>query len=71
MKQLKKALEEYDSYKAGMDQGLREGSQNMLRELVAKKIIQGIPIEEIADMLEISIPKVCLFIEEIYSVGDE
>lgn len=61
----------FDSYQAGREQGLCEGAQNMLRELVAKKIIQGIPIEEIAEMLEISIQKVCLFIEEIYSVGEE
>ena len=71
MKQLKNALTEYESYKAGKEQGLHEGAQNMLRELVAKKMIQGFPIEEIADMLEISISKVCMLIEEIYDVSVE
>ncbi len=64
-------LEKSAVYQEGIEKGRREGAENMLRELVAKKIVQGVMIEEIADILEISIPKVCALIEEIYEIQEE
>ena len=64
-------MEKYAIYQDGIEEGKREGARNMLRELVAKKLVQGIFIEEISEILEISISKVCALVEEIYEVEEE
>ena len=64
-------MEQNESYMKGLAQGRVEGAQNMLRELVGTKLIQGFPIEEISEMFEISIPQACVLIEEIYEIRYE
>lgn len=64
-------MEKYAIYQDGIEEGKREGARNMLRELVAKKLVQGVFIEEISEILEISISKVCALVEEIYEIEEE
>ena len=64
-------MEKYAIYQDGIEAGKREGARNMMRELVAKKLVQGVFIEEISEILEISISKVCALVEEIYEIEEE
>jgi len=64
-------IEKIEIYQDGIEKGRREGARNMMRELVAKKLVQGVLIEEIAEILEISISKVCALVEEIYEIEEE